>query len=489
MLAHPSSPSGVHVTARPNAGPGSPEIRRTGDPHRSPVGRLRLAVAALITVALLIAGCGSDDDGNGSAPPESSMTTETSPTTSLEDAEAAANARVEAAQARVKAAQDALTETGQQACGDTKTYVEAIDRYGKLFSDDAATVGDVKTAGADLVAPRETVIAAAAEVDAAKTALVQAEQELIDAEAALAVAAASASTEPIPSTSAVTATMATMVPPVTIERVQQAEDDLAQAAGGITDATLLTEATVQYNSAALALQIAWLRLISEAGCLDDDQQVHAVELVTAYTTTLQTELTQIGYYDGPVDGIYGPQTVDAVKRSQADSGLPQTGFVDMATARALDDKLAAVGAQAAAAQSTHITSVQTVLTLAGFWTGSIDGVWTAELTAALQAFQGKLGVEPTGVVDAATLAAFELGLVELARPPDPTTTTETAKATQTETAIETAVKTATETALETAVKTATVTVTEPPIKVPPVTVTKTVTPESTPDSKSPSPTG
>jgi peptidoglycan hydrolase-like protein with peptidoglycan-binding domain len=237
------------------------------------------------------------------------------------------------------------------------------------------------------------------------------------------------------------------------------------------------------------VQIAWVRLLAEAGCLDNDQQVHAVELVTAYTTTLQTELTQIGYYDGPVDGIYGPQTVEAVKQLQADSGLPQTGFVDIATARALDEKLAAAGQQAAAAQATHTTSVQTVLTLAGFWTGSIDGVWTDELTAALQAFQSKLGVEPTGVVDAATLAAFELGLVELKTPPEPTTTTETAKATQTETAIETAVKTATETALETAVKTATVTVTEKPVTVPPVTVTKTVTSESTPDSKSPAPTG
>jgi peptidoglycan hydrolase-like protein with peptidoglycan-binding domain len=488
------------VSARQNAG--SPDIRRTGDPHRSvdQLGtkkrfggaksvhrgrRLPRAVAGLLAVALLVAGCSSNDNGGGSAPPESTTSSETIPTTSPQDAEAAARARVEAAQAGVDAAQQALTETGATACGDSKAYVEAIDRYGKLFNDNAATVGDVKTAGADLVAPRETVVAAAAEVEAAKTALAQAEQELIDAEAALVVAAASASSEPIPTTTAATATPTTIVPPVTIDRVQQAEDDLARAAAGITDATLLTEATVQYNSAALALQIAWLRLLSEAGCLDDDQQVHAVELVTAYTTTLQTELTQIGYYDGPIDGIYGPQTFDAVKRLQVDGGLPQTGFVDMATAKALDEKLAALGAQAAAAQSTHTTSVQTVLTLAGFWTGGMDGVWTDELTAALQAFQTKLGVEPTGVVDAATLAAFELGLLELSTPPDPTTTTETAKATQTETAIETAVKTA----LETAVKTATVTVTKPAVTAPPVTVTKTVTPESTPDSTSPSTAG
>ena len=37
-------------------------------------------------------------------------------------------------------------------------------------------------------------------------------------------------------------------------------------------------------------------------------------------------------------------------------------------------------------------------------------MWTDELTAALQAFQTALGVEPTGEVDAATLAAFEQAL-------------------------------------------------------------------------------
>ena len=49
----------------------------------------------------------------------------------------------------------------------------------------------------------------------------------------------------------------------TIERVQQAEDDLAQAGEGITAATPLAEATAEYNSAAFALQIAWLRLFHE----------------------------------------------------------------------------------------------------------------------------------------------------------------------------------------------------------------------------------
>ena len=143
--------------------------------------------------------------------------------------------------------------------------------------------------------------------------------------------------------------------------------------------------------------------------------------MTAYTTALQTELQQVGYYEGPIDGIYGPATVDAVKRLQADSDLPETGFVDTATAEALDALLADLELQTAAANLTHTASVQTVLTLTGFWSGPIDGVWTDELTAALQDFQTALGVEPTGVVDAATLAAFQQALAGEQAPPTPTT--------------------------------------------------------------------
>ena len=163
-------------------------------------------------------------------------------------------------------------------------------------------------------------------------------------------------------------------------------------------------------------------LFHDAGCLTDEQQAAAVEQVTAYTTTLQTELQLVGYYDGPIDGIYGPLTVDGVKRLQADSDLPETGFVDKATAEALDTLLAELDLQTAAADLTHTAAVQTVLTLTGFWHGPVDGVWTDELTASLQEFQIALGVEPTGIVDAATLAAFQQALADLQTSPTPTTT-------------------------------------------------------------------
>jgi peptidoglycan hydrolase-like protein with peptidoglycan-binding domain len=52
-------------------------------------------------------------------------------------------------------------------------------------------------------------------------------------------------------------------------------------------------------------------------------------------------------------------------------------------------------------------------------------VWTDALTGAVQAFQTELGVEPTGTVDAATIAAFEHAIAELTEPdasPSPSST-------------------------------------------------------------------
>lgn len=377
--------------------------------------RRRQVAAAVAAVCFVASACSSDDGATEQTTPE--------------DQVAAAEARVDEAESGVSDADDALGETGEQFCNDAEGYVEALDRYGKLFTDDAATVGDVHTAGEDLVEPRDTVAAALEDYEAAKTASTDAAQELIDAQAALAAAIATASSQSVSSAEPDTATTTTVVAPATIERVQQAEDDLARTARGITQATPLTEATAEYNAAAFALQIVWLQLLAEAGCLTDEQQAEALAQVTAYTTTLQTELQSVGYYDEPIDGIYGPSTVDGVKRLQADSDLPETGFVDRATAVALDERLAALESQASADALTHTAAVQTVLALTGYWTGPVDGVWTDTLTSALQELQTALGVAPTGVVDTATLSAFEQAIAQRSNAPATSEPTSTAPAT------------------------------------------------------------
>ena len=61
--------------------------------------------------------------------------------------------------------------------------------------------------------------------------------------------------------------------------------------------------------------VAWLRLLADAGCLTDEQQVKAEQALHEYTVSVQNALHTTGYYSGPVDGVYGPETADAVKKS------------------------------------------------------------------------------------------------------------------------------------------------------------------------------
>ena len=189
----------------------------------------------------------------------------------------------------------------------------------------------------------------------------------------------------------------------------------------------MTDASEQFNSAAVALEFAWLRLFADAGCIPDEQQQQAMAAASAYTTALQQDLSAAGYYTGAVDGIYGPETVAAVEALQQANGLSVTGTVDKATAEALQAELAQLAGASAQGTVAATAAVQQTLKLVGFWDGPVDGVWTPELTDAVMAFQTELGVEPTGTVDAVTVNAFKAAIAELEQSqsaPTPTPTDE-----------------------------------------------------------------
>jgi peptidoglycan hydrolase-like protein with peptidoglycan-binding domain len=61
---------------------------------------------------------------------------------------------------------------------------------------------------------------------------------------------------------------------------------------------------------------------------------------SAAVEKLQQELGQLNYYEGPVDGIMGPQTIQAITYLQRDAHLPQTGQMNAATQAALASFLA-----------------------------------------------------------------------------------------------------------------------------------------------------
>lgn len=346
----------------------------------------RRIVALVAAVGLVVAACSSDTKKNGVS---------------------AAQARVTAAEKDVQEAQAAYAGAGQKFCTEAKDYIAAIDRYGKLFDQSGATVGDVKTQGADLAKPSASAESAAQALKTSHDSLNSANKELVDAQAAYAAAVGSASSPP-PSTTAPTPTSTPpSLPTASVDRVKKAETDLEAASQGITDATPLVQAQIQYTSAAFALEVAWLSLFNNANCFTDQQQANATAALLQYTTNLQAALTAAGYYQGEVDGVYGPSTVDAVKALQTAAGLPVTGLVDKATMAALDAAVTQKGGAIAVQSVSATAAVQTTLKLAGFWPGAIDGKWTDELTTALMAFQTSIGVPPSGVLDIATLAAVQ----------------------------------------------------------------------------------
>jgi hypothetical protein len=55
----------------------------------------------------------------------------------------------------------------------------------------------------------------------------------------------------------------------------------------------------------------------------------------ATVQAVQTQLTQLGYYNGPVDGIFGPTTRDAVAKYQIDNQLDVTGSLSPDTLQSL----------------------------------------------------------------------------------------------------------------------------------------------------------
>ena len=378
-------------------------------PHISVVKAVSVPLLAIIAV-LAVSACGGEGE------------------TEL----AVAQARVEERDQALADAQEAAASATEEFCTRAESYVVGLDRYADVLGDSAPTVGDVRDAGSELKAPQEAVVNSAEDAVAARNAVTDAEQALVQAQREL--AALTAGTPGAAVSEAPTGTASGLVPKVpsaTMNRVQQAEADFDTAVDSVSDQTLLVDASQQINAAAVALELSWLQLLADVDCLTKDEQKQAAAAVRDYTLALQKSLKQAGYYKGEVDGIYGPQTVEAVETLQKEHDLPVTGTVDKATAQALQSELATLGGEAEKEAIATTAAVQQTLKLAGYWTGAVDGVWTDELTAAIESLQADLDVQQTGELDAKTVAAMEEA-IETARQPEPEPTEKQAKPSATE---------------------------------------------------------
>ena len=334
---------------------------------------MRKVLAILAASMLFLAACGDDDDT--SSPTTAEAPTTAAPTTAAPDVE------------------EALANF----CDEGETYIDALDTYGMIFTDEEPTVGDLSNGLEPLEAAGEQAQAAGQELTAAI------EQEKQEAEDAVAAG------ETPPSTLVVVE-----VSDDAIEQARAAQAALKEAIAGITDDTPLSEAGVDITSAAYSVEVTFLDVLVQAGCVDDESG--AIELVRQLVAATQTDLTTLEYYSGPIDGVWGPATADAVKALQKANGLPETGFMDPPTQEAL-------AAELEGQESAQVAALQGVLKTLGYYDGPIDGIWTPELEAALKEFQAELGVPETGQLDEATLRAFQQQLGEAEAALNATTTT------------------------------------------------------------------
>jgi peptidoglycan hydrolase-like protein with peptidoglycan-binding domain len=127
---------------------------------------------------------------------------------------------------------------------------------------------------------------------------------------------------------------------------------------------------------------------------------------------IQHRLRNLGFYRGPVDGAWGPETRSALERFQTVRGLDVTGRPTDATIVALGLRpgapLVNTGTVAEPLDPAVVRTVQRRLRRLGFYSGGVDGVWGARSSEAVERFQRSRGLQLTGDLNPTTLAALGL---------------------------------------------------------------------------------
>jgi murein DD-endopeptidase MepM/ murein hydrolase activator NlpD len=123
---------------------------------------------------------------------------------------------------------------------------------------------------------------------------------------------------------------------------------------------------------------------------------------------LQVALRAKSLYTGPVDGLEGPATRDALVAFQGRAGLEPDGVVGPRTRRALGRRGAhELGSRRLVAGNVgwDVAELQFLLAWHGFPSGPFDGVFGARLEAAVDRFQRFRGLPQIGEAGPLTIAA------------------------------------------------------------------------------------
>ena len=114
---------------------------------------------------------------------------------------------------------------------------------------------------------------------------------------------------------------------------------------------------------------------------------------------LQEELTDLGYYEGPHDGVFDEETHTALKQLQVEEGLEESGELDQPTR-------AVLAALAGKSDALAVKAMQTALTELGLYSGLIDGDYGPATEAAIEEVQREANLEVDGAFGPETAAAL-----------------------------------------------------------------------------------
>ena len=124
---------------------------------------------------------------------------------------------------------------------------------------------------------------------------------------------------------------------------------------------------------------------------------------------LQVALRAHGLYDGPVDGVAGPGTAEAVRKLQLRKKLTVDGVVGPRTRKALGRRgKPDLGSRLLGTGNIgwDVAELQFLLSSRGFPCGTFDGIFGSHTDAALRKFQRWAGLHVDGRAGPATLRAL-----------------------------------------------------------------------------------
>jgi LysM repeat protein len=133
--------------------------------------------------------------------------------------------------------------------------------------------------------------------------------------------------------------------------------------------------------------------------------------VNAQHAGVQVALRALGLYQGPIDGIVGPQTVAAIRAAQRRAHLPVTGLADKKTRNSLGPlgrPLLGERIMRPGIFGFDVSVLQFLLTRRGVYDGPLDGYLSAATDKALRRYQRHVHLTADGVVGPRTLSALVL---------------------------------------------------------------------------------